>query len=295
MTGQAWSTQPSEAAPSAALAEELATWASWQLASGLVPRTVAERRRTVLRFASHADPLTASAQDVVGFMSVQHWSASTRQSQFSYLRSWFRHLRITGKRLDNPCDLIPAPRVPRANARPVTNEEIARLLSSGIRTKTRMMILLGMYEGLRAHEIAKFRGQDIKGDQLTVLGKGGVRAVLPLHAEVARFASWFPKLFPTKGYWFPGTIDGHASPKGISTLLSAGFKRAGVDATAHQLRHWYGTKVLRAAGGNLRVAQELLRHSSPAVTARYTEVDDTERRAASVALPTLTAITQHAR
>lgn len=89
-------------------------------------------------------------------------------------------------------------------------------------------------------------------------------------------------------------FDGHASPGGLSTVLSDAFKRAGVDATAHQLRHWFGTNVLRA-GGNLRVAQELLRHSSPAITARYTQVDDTERRAASVALPTLRMITQHAR
>jgi len=276
------------------LLAELSTWATWQLASGLSPRTIDERRKAVLLLSKRCDPLTATAQDVVQFMASGQWAAPTRQNRFSSIRTWFRHLRITGKRLDNPCDLIPAPRVPRANARPVTNEEIARLLGSGIRTKTRMMVLLAMYEGLRVHEVAKFRGQDIRGDVLTVTGKGGVRAALPLHPEVARYASWFPAIFPAKGYWFPGSWEGHASPKAVSNILSDAFKRAGVDATAHQLRHWYGTKVLRAAGGNLRVAQELLRHSSPAITARYTEVDDTERRSASVALPTLTAITRHA-
>jgi integrase/recombinase XerD len=62
-------------------------------------------------------------------------------------------------------------------------------------------------------------------------------------------------------------------------------RRAGVAASAHQLRHWFGTQTLRAAGGNLRTAQELLRHADANTTAGYTKVDDADRRAAILALP----------
>jgi integrase len=53
----------------------------------------------------------------------------------------------------------------------------------------------------------------------------------------------------------------------------------------HQLRHWFGTNVLRAADGNLRVAQERLRHASPASTAIYTPVEDKDRTLRVMRLP----------
>lgn len=70
----------------------------------------------------------------------------------------------------------------------------------------------------------------------------------------------------------------------VSQIIGNTFRRAGIRCSARQLRHWFGTNTLRAAG-NLRVAQELLRHASVATTALYTQVDDTERRAAILALP----------
>jgi integrase/recombinase XerD len=48
-------------------------------------------------------------------------------------------------------------------------------------------------------------------------------------------------------------------------------RAVGSNATAHQLRHSFGTAVLRSSH-DLRVTQELLRHSSPASTAIYTQV-----------------------
>lgn len=42
----------------------------------------------------------------------------------------------------------------------------------------------------------------------------------------------------------------------------------GIEATMHQLRHWFATKTYRASK-DIRVVQELLGHSSPTVTAVY--------------------------
>lgn len=50
--------------------------------------------------------------------------------------------------------------------------------------------------------------------------------------------------------------------------------------TLHACRHWAATSILRSSGGNLRVAQDLLRHATPNTTARYTQVVGTELRAA---------------
>ena len=44
--------------------------------------------------------------------------------------------------------------------------------------------------------------------------------------------------------------------------------------TPHTLRHYFVTVVLRASGGNIRLAQELARHRSIATTERYTHLSD---------------------
>lgn len=55
--------------------------------------------------------------------------------------------------------------------------------------------------------------------------------------------------------------------------------------TAHQLRHWYATELVRA-GVNLRIVQTLMRHASLQTTARYTKIDEQQARDALAALPT---------
>jgi integrase/recombinase XerC len=42
----------------------------------------------------------------------------------------------------------------------------------------------------------------------------------------------------------------------------------GIDATGHQLRHWFGTGIY-AATHDIRLTQELLGHQSPNTTAGY--------------------------
>jgi len=46
--------------------------------------------------------------------------------------------------------------------------------------------------------------------------------------------------------------------------------------TPHSFRHFFVTTVLRASGGNLKLAQELARHKSIAVTQRYAHLSDDE-------------------
>ena len=59
---------------------------------------------------------------------------------------------------------------------------------------------------------------------------------------------------------------------------------AGSSATPHMLRHYYGTAALSATQ-NLRQVQEMMRHASPATTARYTAVASDELTRAAESLP----------
>jgi integrase len=59
----------------------------------------------------------------------------------------------------------------------------------------------------------------------------------------------------------------------------------GIDSTLHKARHWAGKNILRAADGNVRVAQEFLGHASLNSTMLYTFVSGDQVRAAAERLP----------
>ena len=67
--------------------------------------------------------------------------------------------------------------------------------------------------------------------------------------------------------------------KTVSRVISDAFDRADAPATAHQLRHYFATSLLRA-GTDSRVVQSLMRHESLATTGRYLAVNTDQQRAA---------------
>jgi integrase/recombinase XerD len=149
------------------------------------------------------------------------------------------------------------------------------------------MILLGYLHGLRAHEIAKVHSGDfdVEAGILTVVGKGGVERLLPIHAALALE---IPSM-PAHGYWFParGGREGHIHWKAVSDLMTKAKRRAGITEkrkTGHSLRHAFGTQLVRS-GADLRTTQELMGHASLATTQIYIEVDRDRMTAAAAALP----------
>lgn len=227
-----------------------------------------------------------SWQQVAEFLDDGERSPATKRAYLAALRAFSRWMMASGYAEVDPTSRLPKVRVPRSTPRPVSTDQLGVALASGrFYRRTRTMVLLEAYQGLRAHEVAKVRGEDIRLDtgHLRVVGKGGVEVYLPLHPLVAAEALNYPRV----GWWFPSPKDPDRPilAKSVSNVLSKALRRAGVPATGHNLRHWYGTETLRSAGGNLRVCQELMRHASLATTAIYTFVDDTERRAAVAGLP----------
>ena len=268
----------------------LAEWTDWMRAEGRSELTINARVRRIEMFAEQiGDPLTATTQDVVSYMaSLYGIGPSTRATYFSHLRAWFAWLVQTDKRDDNPTAKIKAPKSPARKPRPVTERQLRLIMGTTMRKRTRMMVLLATFQGLRAHEIAKFRGEDIDytAKQLRVIGKGKKDATLPLHPLVAEWAHDFP----VRGYWFKAQGEnksGHIHPRSVSSIIGDVLRRAGVPTgAAHRLRHTYGTRMVKQ-GKNIRVIQELLRHSSLQTTQIYTGVTFEQQREAleSLGLP----------
>lgn len=258
----------------------LQLWRAYQSAQKLSERTITDRADIVRRMAEFCgvEAPEATPDNIVAYVGRPNLSRTTAHTYHTHLHAYYKWLVLVGLREDDPTVRVPAPKRVRGTPRPITATEAKRLLDTVNRRKTRMMILLAMFAGLRAHEIAKVRGEEIDRDERTIIvtGKGGTTQMIPLHEKIAEAAV----SFPVAGYWFPSTTGaGPIRRHAVGSTVAAVMRRAGIaEGGVHRLRHWYGSELSRA-GVDLRVVQELMRHASIQSTQIYTHVDDSRRRA----------------
>lgn len=255
-------------------------WRSAMRAQHLSQRTVDDRVELVLQFGrwTGVDPASAGEDDIVEWLAEGgKWSASTQHTYHGRLKAWFTWLHVQGHREDNPIARVPAARRQRGRPKPFTVEQLRRIEASPMHHKTKAMLRLGLCQGFRVHEIAKAAGEDFDLDahEVTVTGKGGVTATLPMHPLVYEIALEMPRT----GWWFPAnsTRPGeHVLPGSVTDIVRKVCKRAGFRGWSHRLRHSFATGLLDQ-GTDVRVVQELMRHASLATTQIYTEVSDVRR------------------
>lgn len=259
--------------------ESLDDWAQWMRAVGYTEATVTTRTkgiRTLQRHCGLSDPRLIQAPHVISWLADQG-SPWSRATYWSSARTWFDHLIATRQRDDDPMELVPKPRQPKGVPRPVSERVVRKVLDAPPGHRAYAYVVMASYAGLRVHEIAKIRGEEIDWDTrwMFVCGKGNQEAWVPMHPIVQTLAQGMPDV----GFWFPGTHDGHVSSDSVSRVIRNAFKAVGSSATPHQCRHLFGSAVLRACG-NARVAQQLLRHESLASTQIYTKVSGEDMEAA---------------
>lgn len=272
--------------PTAAPDRLIAKWQTAMQADGLADRTVTEWaaivRRTAAATAQHPAAFTPDA--LTAYLA-RHRNLNTKGTYYRGLHAWHTWLLRAGHRVDDPMAGLRHPRVPTGEPHPISTTGLERLLSVQMYRRTRAMILLGAYEGLRCAEIARVRAEDVDLD-VDILrvpaGKGGHAATLPLHELVAAITVGMPQ----HGWWFPSPVDKRrpVNAGSVSWTIKKAMTRAGVRGSAHSLRHWFATELL-AAGADAVTVQQMLRHKSLRSTQVYTKVDFGQMRAAGARLP----------
>lgn len=244
--------------------QEIDVYAAW-IAVSVSPGTVRLRRHYLHQLAARQSaPYDVTPDDLVLFLSNPRWSPDARKSARGTLASFYCWASRTGRCHSDLAADLPAIRVPVGLPRPAPREVLTRALSDPD-PRTRLMVTLAAYAGLRCAEIAQLRVEDINDGRIRVLGKGREVRSVPIHPSLIRH---FDAL-PSAGYLFPSG-DGHLTPGHVSRIVSAAL---GPHWTAHTLRHSFATSAL-AATGDLRSVQILMGHASPTTTARYTAVAD---------------------
>lgn len=261
----------------------LAYWAQYMTAEGCTPATISGRGILVRALLHRTDRslLTITRHDLIADLA-RGISPKTRQNYKSLYHTLFTWLQDEGLRGDNPGARLPRTRVPATEPDPVTTDDIAYLLASGIYAKTRLYVLLYAYQGFRATEIAAVSGESIDWDRQRIRSddaKGGKIVWRPIHPLV-----WVElQRYPRTGWLFP-TRSGHVTRQTVSNVLSKAMRRAGIRHRPHQLRAWHATELIEAGVPTI-VAQHSMRHSDLQSLNRYVRVSDTAIRDAMQRLP----------
>lgn len=250
-------------------------------------RTTVFYREELLRRLDRDLPMgleRATIEELEDWLCRDGWTAKTRATYHEHVAAFYRWAcDPKNPRLDyDPSAGLTRPRAPKRAPKPVTDEELADVLTltTGF---WHLAAVLAAYAGLRCCEISTIRREEITEEIITVQGKGGREDTLPTHDAIWRLVRDFPG----------GSVATHVHGRPVTAqYISALWPRHVTRATGrkgislHRLRHWYATNLL-SHGADLRTVQELCRHASPATTAIYTKITDRQRRIAVATLPVL--------
>lgn len=255
----------------------MGSFAAWLRAQGARHATI-DKRCLVITAALREWPPEPTTGDVTAWLGRPGWSQWTRVTYYGHARSWFAFLVETGRRADDPTARMKAPRSPRPRPRPLTDADVALVLSTAV-GRVRLWVLLGLLAGLRAHEIAHLRREDVTAETIFVRGKGGREDYVPTHPDLWTLIAPMPA-----GYLFPSSCaTGHIAGHTVSLGVTEVFRSVGVAGSLHRCRHTFASRLLRQ-GTNVRVVQRLMRHASLETTARYLAIEDDEALAAVLRL-----------
>jgi integrase len=276
-----------------------------------IERELPERRHSTQQ--SHSSTLNRwicprwgdSLLEQVKPVAVEEWLRSltlapkTKVNLRSVFHLVYEHARRWELTDRNPIDLV-RQRGGRRRCIPrvLTPGEI-RLLLAQLAEPYRTMVMVAACLGLRASEIMGLQWRDFNWEDLTVLirrrvvnGRSGdtkteaSQKSLPIDPRLGRSLEelWKCSLYKGPLNWiFPNNAG---RPRGQQNILHRHLRpaalRAGIGKIGwHTFRHSYST-MLRAAGTDIKVQQELLRHSTIQSTMNvYTQAVSEQKRAAN--------------
>lgn len=233
--------------------------------------TVTYTLRGLCRFVPPGEQLGAAHLE--GWLAGTRMAPATARTRLSQVRAFCQWLLRHGHLGADPSCFIDGPRPPRYVPRGLRSDAVGAALGEAPDGRARLIILLMCQEGLRCGEVADLELGDVDFDERLMLirGKGGHQRVLPLTDEtwgaIGEYLSEHPAYAGPLVRSYNDPYRG-ISPAYVSTLVARWIRAAGVEATAHALRHTAATDMLRS-GAHLRDVQAALGHVSLSTTQRY--------------------------
>lgn len=266
----------------------IAAYCDHQRIRGRSKRTI-ESRRWLLTKADRELPYgldQATDDEIKTWLYRDDLTPNAKASYYDALNTFYAYwLSRPGGFPFNPMDDLPRPQERRGRPRPLTHDQLRRILTEAAQPY-QLWMLLAAYLGARCVEISRLDRDDVGAEVTYLHGKGDRERVVATHPDVHTAVAALD----------PGPVartrqGTRANPHYVTNMASAYFGEVmGMRGVAlHRGRHWYATYVQRAAG-DIRITQESLGHAAPSTTALYTLVDFEAMRAAVCSLPRLSVV-----
>lgn len=157
-----------------------------------------------------------------------------------------------------------------------------------------LIIQLAIYSGLRVSELAALKVTDCfigygRAELLVRRGKGNKQRVVKIGDHLKKCLRWYIRWKAQQGELSPEAylLRSQRSEKLCRGAVWYRWKTYCPTHRVHDARHSFGTLLLEASGGNLRVVQKALGHSRITTTTVYADVVDEKTRESMKAMDQL--------
>lgn len=215
--------------------------------------------------------------------------ANTRARKVSALRALFNYLTFKQKLLDkNPTVELETPKLPKRLPKYLTLDESVNLLHSiegKFEKRDYLIITLFLNCGLRLSELININLKDIRGNTLTVIGKGDKERFIHLNDVCIKAYKDYLKErskltnIKDKDALFLSERGTRIGRRTVEMMVKKYIMLSGLDPnkySPHKLRHTAATLMHKYGGVDIRALQQVLGHESISTTEIYTHIDSDE-------------------
>jgi integrase/recombinase XerC len=200
-------------------------------------------------------------------------SKKTISKKLSAIRSFVKYIEDYH---DMPIKLISADsiKIPQNLPKPIEQKYIDEILDEC--TNLQRVVIMMLYGlGLRISELASIKLEDIKDGWIEIHGKGNKIRQLPIVSKLSTELDTHIVNTKPRVYLF----ERNNTPLNTSQLryiITKVFKKHGIKATPHQLRHSFASHLLNS-GARIADVSELLGHATMATTQVYTKLENSKK------------------
>lgn len=228
--------------------------------------------------------------DIYNYLYDKNTKAISRARKISSTKSFFNYLCNRAKIIDrNPCVGLESPKIEKRLPKYLNLDEAVTLLHSvdgEFKERDFAIITIFLNCGLRLSELVNIDVQHLKGDTLSVIGKGNKERSVHLNKACLDAIDSYLKVRPIdkirnedRNALFISKKFKRISPRMVEIMVKNYIIIAGLDPkkyTPHKLRHTAATLMHKYGGVDIRTLQQVLGHETIATTQIYTHIDNDE-------------------
>lgn len=216
----------------------------------------------------------------------------SRARKISSMKTFFNYLCNIKKVIDkNPCVGLEGPKLESRLPKYLQLDEATSLLrsvSGEFKERDTAILTIFLNCGLRLSELVNINLCDIKGDTLSIIGKGNKERSIYLNDACKKAIAEYLAVRPVdkvkdKNALFLSKQNKRISPRMVELLVKKYIQLAGLDTrkyTPHKLRHTAATLMHKYGNVDVLTLQQILGHESIATTQIYTHIDREDVRQA---------------